>query len=235
MRGCKKNNWVRHSLPFVTAYMGLSKWPCDASPILVDYLWRLFGIGIRLNKNKHLTVVIGRCVCPPSLKCKQFLLHYIWLAPFQLSVLACDIVGVPVWTSFGALLKLLSQPCLWTYFPLFLDRTFGSVLALVHSLPCQGLHDPIINSYGTVPVGEGRVCTGSCLAPSSFLPIPQPALADPKARHPRNMVSKNGSCWHFHNRSAWVLLEWMASLNESLTEQLLLLWPSVTVARLERS
>lgn len=175
MRGCKKNSWVRHSLPFVTACMGLSKWPCDASPILVDYLRRLFGIGIRLDKNKHLTVVIGRCVCPPSLKCKQFLLHYIWLAPFQLSVLACDIVGVPVWTSFGALLKLLSKPCLWTYFPLFLDRTFGSVLALVHSLPCQGLHDPIINSYGTVPVGEGRVCTGSCLAPSSSLPIPQPA------------------------------------------------------------
>lgn len=78
MRGCERNGWIRHSLLFVTAYVGLSKWPCDESSVLEEYLWKLFGTAITKR-------TFNCCDIKNHLSLFAQLCSYTWLAPFQLS------------------------------------------------------------------------------------------------------------------------------------------------------
>lgn len=49
MRGCERNGWVRHSLSFVAAYVGLSKWPYDESSVLELFMKAVWCYNNKMN------------------------------------------------------------------------------------------------------------------------------------------------------------------------------------------
>lgn len=181
MRGCERNGWVRHSLPFVTAYVRLSKWPYDESSVLEEYLWKLFGTTItkwifNCCGIKHYLSLFAQCDWP----------H------FSCQALPKSHCGCAHMDGFQSHVTASSQPCFWPSLLLLLTWALGWILVLVHCLPSQGLSDPHYLLLGTGTMGEGRVCTDHVQLLAWLSPWGSCPLLSPRWDHPVSTVSSNG-------------------------------------------